>query len=96
MTDLVTVAVIGALAGCFSAVTQAVTVFKVNKLQAVAARNEEHAKATSATVQQTQTDLITLKTQTNGITEALVKVVGQAEHAKGKLEGIAEEKANGH
>jgi hypothetical protein len=92
MTDLVTVAVIGAVAAGFSSVMQFITVTKVNQIQATADRNEQHAKKTADVVTKTQSDVNDLKAQTNGFTETLLKVTGEAEHAKGKLEGIAEEK----
>jgi ribosomal protein L17 len=99
MTDVVTASIIGGLVASFASVMQFITVVKVNQIQTIAKRQEEHAKVVSEVVTKTQSDVVDLKRQTNGLTEALVAVTGQAEHAKGKLEGkiegIAQEKANG-
>ncbi len=41
-------------------------------------------------------DITTLKIQTDGISDKLLKVTGEAEHAKGVLQGAAEAQQNGH
>jgi hypothetical protein len=41
---------------------------------------------------QNQKQINLLEKNTNSIKDALVKVTGESEHAKGKLEGAAEEK----
>jgi meiotically up-regulated gene 157 (Mug157) protein len=50
-------------------------------------RNEDHLVATKEAVE-------TLKIQTNGISEKLLQVTGDAERAKGVLTGHAEAKAD--
>jgi hypothetical protein len=92
MTDLVSVAVVAAVGSCISSVLQIITVNLISRTKKIAEDNAEHVRNTAKTVEQTQTDMVELKLQTNGLTEALVKVTARAEHAKGKLEGIAEEK----
>lgn len=49
-------------------------------------------KETKAAVVETKVAMVTLEKQTNSIKDELVKVTGQAEHAKGKIEGKQEER----
>lgn len=45
-------------------------------------------------VRKTAAKVDKVEKNTDGINTALLKVTGEAEHAKGKLDGAAEEKAN--
>jgi hypothetical protein len=87
--NVIAVALIGTAGVCFSAFMQYVTITAIKRIELLGQQN-------NSIVKRTQADVVELKAQTDGLTEALVAVTGAAEHAKGKLEGAAEEKANGH
>lgn len=73
MTDVVAVAMISAIPGSL-----AVILSFLNNV--IARRNAVH-------IEQTKADMETLTTQTNSKMDALLKVTGEAEFAKGVKEG---------
>lgn len=73
MTDAVTISLIGAVASFATAVLTLVNTSLIRRQE----RHLEEAKKSIAKVE----------LHTNSLTEQLVKVTGEAEHAKGKKEG---------
>ena len=77
VSDNVIIASIGAIATVLVSAVNAAFAWNSNTRSK---RNEQHLLDTKA-------DVVRLITQTDGITEKLCKVTGEAEHAKGMLEG---------
>ena len=84
LTDSVTISLVGAAATVLVSIVNAVFGYITNQR---GKRNEDHLLATKDAVE-------TLKVQTNGISEKLLQVTGEAERAKGVLAGHAEAKAD--
>jgi hypothetical protein len=79
MTDVVTIALITGMVTVLPSTLTAIFGFMNS---AAIRRMERHSLATKNAI-------VTLEQNTNSIKDALVKVTGEAEHAKGKLEGAA-------
>jgi hypothetical protein len=89
MTDAVQIALI---VGGTSAIPAMFTAFLAFANSAAIRRSERHLNTMKADNAAAKVALETLEKNTNSIKDALVKVTGEAEHAKGKLEGAADAK----
>ncbi len=78
MTDLVAIALIGAVPATIAAMGTVLNVFMI----------QAHGRI----LEKQRDAIVTLEKNTNSIKDELVKVTGEAEHAKGKLEGATEER----
>jgi hypothetical protein len=86
LTDTVTISLVGALTTVIISIINAF----------IALRSAERGRVIHNNVIETKVAVAELKEQTDGLATALVKVTGQAEHAKGLKEGKAEERAEEH
>jgi prefoldin subunit 5 len=89
MTDAVEIALIVGVTGVIPAVITAILSFA----NSVAIRRaERHIAASKADISAARQTIEVLEKNTNSIKDALVKVTGESEFAKGKLEGATESK----
>ena len=77
VSDNVAIATIGAVATVMVSAVNAAFAWSSNTRSR---RNEQHLLDTKA-------DVVKLVSQTDGITASLVRITGEAEHAKGVIEG---------
>jgi Na+-translocating ferredoxin:NAD+ oxidoreductase RnfG subunit len=86
MTEQVWIYMIGSIATFATALLGAVlAVYN----QRISKRNEQHILEAKAGIVETRETMSTLEKNTNSKMDKLLKTTGEAEHAKGVLEGIA-------